>query len=207
MENTVKERLNSFIKSQNIGQSKFEKKVGLSNGYVNNISKSIGAEKLQRILNIYPELNENWLLTGEGEMLKQNNSVHTENRIPLISTYARGGRFDDFDIQIKKNECELVISPIKNAEYAITIFGDSMEPEFPNGSQLHIMKVNENAFLEWGKTYVLDTCNGTVVKKIYKTKDKNVIRCSSINKEYEDFTVKTEDIYGFYRVLACLTFK
>lgn len=101
----------------------------------------------------------------------------------------------------------MIISPLKHTEFAITVYGDSMAPEFESGSQVHIMRVDEKAFLEWGKVYVLDTCNGTVLKKIFKTDKENVIRCSSINKEYEDFEVNTQDIYGFYRVLACLTFK
>lgn len=70
MEQTVKQRLITFIKYKGLSQAKFEKAIGVSNGFVNNISKSIGAEKMQRILSVYPELNSKWLLLGEGEMLK-----------------------------------------------------------------------------------------------------------------------------------------
>lgn len=69
-ESTVKERLMLFIKHINLSQAKFEKAIGAGNGFVNNISKSIGGDKLQRILCEFPELNTHWLMTGEGEMLK-----------------------------------------------------------------------------------------------------------------------------------------
>ncbi len=69
MESTVKERLIWFIKYLKLSQRKFEEKVGLSNGYINNISKGIGAEKLQKILYEFPNLNQEWLLTGKGDML------------------------------------------------------------------------------------------------------------------------------------------
>lgn len=68
---TVKERLICFIKSNHLGQGAFEKLVGLSNGYVNNIRVSIQPDKLQKIALKFPELNTGWLLTGEGEMLRE----------------------------------------------------------------------------------------------------------------------------------------
>lgn len=68
---TIKERLISFIKSLGIGQGKFESQCGLANGYVNNIRRSITPEKLQQIALCFPMLNTGWLMTGEGEMLKQ----------------------------------------------------------------------------------------------------------------------------------------
>ena len=64
----VKERLVRYIKSHGISQRAFEKTVGLSNGYVNNIRKSIQPDKIQRIALFFPDLNTGWLLTGEGEM-------------------------------------------------------------------------------------------------------------------------------------------
>lgn len=67
---TVKERLISFIKYLQIGQGKFESQCGLSNGYVNNIRRSVTPEKLQQISLRFPELNTGWLMTGEGEMLR-----------------------------------------------------------------------------------------------------------------------------------------
>lgn len=69
METTVKERLTKFIKYKGLSQKKFEEVVGLSNGYVNNIRRSITIEKLQKIALCFPELNKTWILTGEGTML------------------------------------------------------------------------------------------------------------------------------------------
>lgn len=84
MEKTVKQRLMEFIYSKGISQSRFERLCGMSNGYINNLKKSLGAEKLQNILKAFPELNTEWLLYGEGEMLKstpavQQNNVHGDN--------------------------------------------------------------------------------------------------------------------------------
>ena len=67
---SVKKRLKEFIRSQGFTISSFEKDINVSNGYVNSISKGIGGEILLSILEKSPNLNINWLLTGEGEMLK-----------------------------------------------------------------------------------------------------------------------------------------
>ena len=75
METTVKQRLIEFLKYMKIGQSKFEKRIGAGNGFVNNIVKSIGTEKLQSIKREFPELNTEWLLYGAGEMLNTRQTI------------------------------------------------------------------------------------------------------------------------------------
>lgn len=74
MESSVKERLISFIKTQDISINKFEKLCGLSTGYVRNMRVSIQPNKIKNIATVFPMLNTGWLLTGEGLMLK---SSHT----------------------------------------------------------------------------------------------------------------------------------
>lgn len=66
----VKERIKIFIKHVGIPISSFEDSINVANGYVNSISKSIGVDKINKILEVYPNLNLEWLFTGEGEMLK-----------------------------------------------------------------------------------------------------------------------------------------
>lgn len=67
---TVKQRLIEFAKTKERSVRAFEKKVGLTIGYVNAIRVSIQPDKVQSIASVYPDLNTGWLLTGEGEMLK-----------------------------------------------------------------------------------------------------------------------------------------
>ena len=51
----------------------FAKKLGTSEQYASNICKSgknVGEKTEAKILEIFPEINRVWFLTGEGEMLK-----------------------------------------------------------------------------------------------------------------------------------------
>ena len=93
MEVPIKERLTKFIEFRNISVRKFEREAGLSNGYVKSINKLPSYNKLEKILHAYPELNKDWLLTGEGEML--NGDVHLKKELqetPYTTTPA-GMRF------------------------------------------------------------------------------------------------------------------
>lgn len=66
----MKERLLLLIENLAISRAAFERTCGLSNGYVNNIKGNIGAKALESILRAYPTINREWLLYGEGSMIK-----------------------------------------------------------------------------------------------------------------------------------------
>ena len=89
----------------------------------------------------------------------------------------------------------------------MSVAGDSMSPEYPSGSQILIKKINERAFIDWGKVYVLDTCNGTVIKKLFPSETTGRVECRSINPTYPPFEVSLQDVYGVYRVLMCMSLK
>lgn len=71
METTVKQRLIKYLNYKDITQREFADIVGLSSGYVNAIRKGILPETLHKIAIHFPDLNTGWIITGEGEMLKQ----------------------------------------------------------------------------------------------------------------------------------------
>jgi phage repressor protein C with HTH and peptisase S24 domain len=206
---SVKQRLISFLKHEKISQRAFEISVDLSNGYVNNINKSIQPDKVQRITLRYPNLNTGWLLTGDGEMLKESKINEQTDQIPLLPISAQGGSLNDFIVSVKDTDCERIISPIKGADFAVTVAGESMYPEYPSGSQVLVKKINEKAFIDWGKVYVLDTVNGSVIKRIVPSDKEGCIQCISINTDpiYASFDVLQTDVFGMYRVMLCMSIK
>ena len=66
----IKERFQIFINYKGLSKRKFQESIGVSNSYIQNISNGISAEILKRITKTYTELNTDWLLYGEGDMLK-----------------------------------------------------------------------------------------------------------------------------------------
>lgn len=74
MENilTIKERILSFLESQGIKKVDFFEATGIqsSNFKGKNMSSQPGGDMIVRVLTIYPNLSAEWLLRGEGDMLK-----------------------------------------------------------------------------------------------------------------------------------------
>ena len=68
---TTKERTLRFITHKGLSVKKFEEMCGLSNGYLNSMKSGYGNNKLSQVLRAFPELNRDWLVYGEGEMLVQ----------------------------------------------------------------------------------------------------------------------------------------
>lgn len=125
----------------------------------------------------------------------------------VIPTGARAGTIADFCDAVHEYDCERIISPVKGADFAMQVAGDSMSPEYPSGSQIIVKKINAAAFVEWGKVYVLDTENGAIIKVVRRTADPDVVECVSLNPAYQSFTINTSFIRGWYRVIMVLALK
>ena len=211
----VKERLIWFIKYKGIIQRKFAEMCGLSSGFVNNIVNSIQPKTLSTISKQFPDLNTTWLLTGDGNMIKgqepkiqPNAAILTDvtfYAVPLLPLSAQGGSLNDFVMSVKENECEKVLSPVK-ADFAMKVQGDSMSPAYPSGCTIYIKRINELIFIDWGHTYVLDTRNGTVIKTLLPSDKENAVKCVSLNPDpkFAPFDVSLSDVFGVYKVLACM---
>lgn len=209
------ERFDKYMEIKGLNDNKVTNDLSLSVGLLGKSRKEnrdLSEKVIERILNFYVDLNKVWLLTGEGEMLKSDIAVKNEDQqdirtIPLLPISAQGGSLNDFVVSIKDSDCEQIVSPIKGADYAMPVSGDSMAPEYPSGSQILIKRINERAFIDWGRVYVLDTCNGTVIKKLFPSEKPDTVICKSINPDYPPFEVSLQDVYGVYRVLMCMAVK
>lgn len=205
-ETTFKERLRKFAAEQGMSVSELQEKLGVSNAYVYNTCRMspIIAAKLKKL---YPYANIEWINEGIGDMILPYTESRPSPTVPLLPVSAIGGALNDFDTSVMCSNCEKIVSPIDDAKFALTVTGDSMSPEYPNGSIVFVRQVNEASFIEWGKTFVLDTSNGYVIKNVHPSSAKNKIVCRSVNQSYADFEIPTEDIRGWYKVLLVMARK
>ena len=69
MEEKIKDRLEAYLKAKKESKSEFGRKIGVSNSYISSMRKSIQPDKMEKIKKMYPDLNIEWLMTGEGDMI------------------------------------------------------------------------------------------------------------------------------------------
>ena len=200
---TTKERLIYFVKSLGIGQGKFEKECGLSNGWVNNIKATIKDDKLQKIILRYPDLNDVWLMTGNGAMLRTESSSPSSAEqnvelskkgvlmVPVMNLDARGGLLANQETDVAEYVTEMIPFSdgiAQKGDFVIPMYGDSMYPRYPSGSRLLIRHVESwRDYLDLGASYVIELVDGRrVVKIVKKGSDKDHFLLVSVNPEFEE---------------------
>jgi transcriptional regulator with XRE-family HTH domain len=74
--NVMKERLNAILKHLRINASQFADEIGVQRASVSHVlseRNKPGFDFVQKILEAYPSISAEWLITGQGEMLKSKN--------------------------------------------------------------------------------------------------------------------------------------
>ena len=214
-------RIKQYLDLKGISIRAFELKCGFSNGsFASQLKngKTIGIDRLENILNSFPDINTEWLLTGKGDMtktgpeplLKDNQTTiaigkrtDKEEGIPLIPIDAVAGMLSGDDHTIVEYECEHYVIPIfRGAEFLIQVKGDSMQPKYYSGDIVACKRLPLDTFFQWNRTYVIDSEQGALIKKVEAGSDNAHIMLVSENKEYKPFEIAKEKIYSIALVMG-----
>lgn len=202
MEQTVKERLIKFIKNRGLSQKQFEKQIGLSNGYVGNISKGLGASKLAEISRQFPELNTEWLLTGEGQMLNENENLPRKTAstgCPYFNVdFAAGFSLMEND-QTTSPEFYIDCKPYNNCDAWVNAHGDSMAPTISSGDIVAMKRIDDFRYLINGEIYGIVTSSG--LRTIKRVRDNgDTITLIPDNKEVAEQTIPKEIVTHVFQI-------
>lgn len=202
-----------FLKAKRISQTEFTRELGVSATYIGAMRKGIPAERLRRICELYPDLNRDWLLYGEGEMLLAAPAESGKPRSKgyetlLLPVEAFAGGLQMYSQGVREWECTRIVTPIEGADFAIPVRGDSMEPRFHEGSTLLLKRINDRAFIPWGHPMVIDTENGVLLKNVLPDPkpdpddSEEYVVMQSLNPKYPEFKIPASSIYGMYRIMG-----
>ena len=89
---------------------------------------------------------------------------------------------------------------MKDSEFAIRVYGNSMTPNYPAGCVIGLKQYNEH-FIEPGTVYVVETDENRYLKRLYYNKDKTHFRCISDNTmKYESGPMEGEYFYQEFEI-------
>lgn len=103
---TPKQRLLQYIEYLGISKSQFYKKTGLSNGYLDK-NPNVNSSKIEIIGAAFPALNLNWVISGEGPMIRQE---PPEDMLGLDDTYTGRELFEASRQAIKETVADMIMT-------------------------------------------------------------------------------------------------
>ena len=220
MEQTVKERLVSYLRHKKIGYNRFEALAGVSFGYIANLKNSPGSNVLVKILNAAPDLNEKWLLTGEGDMLNSNTVVQSETNasdcedaeviesFPILPEVVAESQNTNIEAYIEENSSELErVNPsslLSASHAAERILRTSMLPTFQPEDIVFVRFLPDRMKLCDGDIYYLNCKNRPTMIRRIKFEPDNRLRLVAQNPQYGDVIISREDIINVGTIVGML---
>ena len=211
---TKKERLRGLIDYYSGGnKAKFARMLGISpqslNAWLNRDTFDIELVSTKCV-----EVSRDWLLTGEGDMLR--GSENLPNPLAGIAglepaTAAEGIPFYG-DLPVTAGESGDVLAyakptayykiPHVRAEYIFPVIGCSMQPEIIPGDVIAVYQIYDISEFDPERVYMVITRTGDrMIKRLhYSTARPDVITAHSTNASFAPITLMPEDILHVFRV-------
>lgn len=220
--NTFIERFQYYMDKKGLNDNQVTVAAGLSVGQLGkakNSGKGLNSSSVEKILNTYRDLSAEWLLTGQGSMLKSDQSV--ENYTPLTNNKTKEKKIDVSEIPLYNIEASAGLSKlfanggellgsikIPNAprcDGAVYVIGDSMYPLLKAGDIIAYRQVYNLESIVYGEIYLIQLYNEgdlSVVIKYVKRSEKGdtYIKLVSYNKEHDPKDIPLSWVQSIARV-------
>jgi phage repressor protein C with HTH and peptisase S24 domain len=167
--------------------------------------KGLGEDKLNNVLNTFPQLSRNWLLFGEGDMLnnppQQSEEYEPSENIRYWEDVSATGGCKEFLENPDEHEVKMISVPrFADCTDAVNIYGDSMYPVYKSG-EIILIKPWKESFIDYGYCYLIVTKNGNrMVKYLRRSEHSDKVLCVSENKQFDPFEIDRSDILRLFLV-------
>lgn len=221
---TIGKRLKYIIDKKGLNPNKIAKNTSIHPTTIKNYIEDLTRPdnlKLD-IVSKYLDVNIDWLLTGEGEMIINNKEEeeykNSYSKLKQLNTYIKKeGSIPYYDIDItgsitgsfsdikEKPKYYIDLQPLNDCDASFTIRGDSMYPKYVSGQILVVKTVkNYNAIL-WGEAYLIITNSEAndlkTVKLIFPHEDFDKIILRASNPNFKgDTVIEKKDVISMHLV-------
>jgi transcriptional regulator with XRE-family HTH domain len=206
--NRFAELIECFITNKIVrNQQEFVEKIGSDKATVSQIKNGklpITNSILDKIKNAFPNVSVDWLLTGEGEMLKSDNSVKIfvpEDLPKQVGRLYRAPIYESYPVSAGLHGLA-AIRDDKPDGYAYTtmpgvtffpVIGCSFEPIIYAGEYIGVVKLNSWDRVDTEKIYFILTKEERMLKRLKVDKDReDILWCVSPN--FSEFSILKSDI-------------
>lgn len=212
MEETVLQRIKKIAEYYSVSNRRFAETIGLPQTTISSLfvrGSEPNVSIIKSILNVYTDISPEWLIIGNGEMLKsdkptvdaQPQQITNRNAIkyyPSVNGSMGGIEFLD---NPDESSFDIILPGFSDCKFAINAFGDSMFPVIKSGQVVLLMEWEES-FIDWGHIYLVITKNGyRAIKYLKPSSQEGFVKCESENKESSPaFEVEVNDIHKLFLV-------
>ena len=158
--------LKQFRKRNSLTQENVAAFLGTTKGFISQVENGrsrLPEEKLRLLIENDRGWNLDGLVKKSIEETVDRYSENEPNSVPLLPIFAQAGSLTGWSEGVEEVKCERVISPVKDVDMAVHIYGESMYPDIPNGSVVYVRRVS-GRIIDFGHAYILDTVDGPVLK-------------------------------------------
>lgn len=198
----LKERFLAYLEYKGIKKAAFEKDAGFGNGFVDKMGNNTRTTTLDKVSIFCPDLNINWLRTGEGEMLKTTGASPSApgTRVPFYKDMpVSAGKAELMELDAEENTVGFINITGVTGKYAFPVIGCSMEPVIHPGDIVVVDELNQWDKIDPDKIYLVFTHDDRMIKHLETDEtDTDIIWCVSPN--YKRFSLQKTDILRIYKV-------
>ena len=224
----IKKNILQFIEYKGISKYKFYQDTGITRGILDQ-DNGMNEENTARFLACYPEVSAEWLLRGEGDMLRSGivkecslvNNVNPGIVADPEQFYGHLKKAPLIPIDVIRKQKLRVWEYVQRHKELYETFPDNLMPEF---DLIHIVRSNalqpavekgDILFLEHlelttdsvvnGHIYFMDTkMNGIVIKKVFVEDGK--LTCYSLANNVPVKRFSVDDIFDIFSIVSILKF-
>ena len=203
----IKQNILQYLATKGTTPYEFYKKSGVTRGVLNQ-NNGISEENIARFLAYAPDVNVEWLITGRGSMMGNNEKELTTQNIndgvPYYDVDFIGGFDEVFNDQTANPELSITNGICPRAQLWCNITGHSMEPTISNGDIIALRQCSIDD-IQYGEIYAVVMDSFRTVKMLRRSETPGMIRFVPVNTDDfdpQDFPVKR--ILKIYEVVGCL---
>lgn len=205
----IKEKILKYLDFKGVSKYEFYQKTGVSNGVLSQ-KNGLSEDNILKFLSYYTDVNPEWLLTGNGEMLKVKSKFPLE--IHSFDGEMPKGAKPFFNLPVSAGNSLFEVMGINRpdgfiynlpgmafTENFLPVVGYSMEPEVKENAIIGVRKMDKWETLNTTKKYLIITRDDRMIKYIEHDEiNDDILWCVSPN--YKRFKVYKSDIVEIQRI-------